>query len=128
MKQITIKVFSACDAVKFFSVANPFMFHGERFTDFYRKHPEFYFLDHETGKPREVPVEIPDQCALNIDYGDRYRLDPFHKSPLMRTDGIGLYLEFSNSVLSIDYAIVDGAKIESKDDCGCCRACCKKNA
>lgn len=96
MKTITIKAFSACDAVRFFDKVNPFMFHDEILSCF-RRHPEWYFMDPVTGNSAEVVVKVPDNCVVVRD------LDHDETS-----------LEFADANLFVEYVILGGVRIPAE--------------
>ena len=93
MKTITIKAFSACEAVRFFNKVNPFMFHDELLSRF-RERPEWYFMDMGTGEPAEAVVKVPDDCDFIYD----------HVNEEVRIDAPG-------ASLSLEYVIIDGVRI-----------------
>ena len=120
MKTITIKVFSACEAVRFFNKVNPFMFLGDDdYPSQFRRHPEWYFMDPVTGAPREVRVKIPDECGISQDLGDIFRHIPSDPSTWRRGRAEPPYLECQGVSLAIEYAIVDGARMPQENDCNC---------
>lgn len=118
MKQITIKAYSACEAVRFFNLVNPFMFWNVDLSSRLRNHPEWHFMDPITGESKEAQVEIPDECEFIHDLGD---LPPRCFPDRLRYRGdSGLRLDYPGASLVLEYAIVDGVKIPTEDGCCCC--------